>query len=137
MLPILNWYKFCYSTQFLNMSWCLSGLGLWQIPLARKVMWVRVPVRPKFLFLMKFFKITAEWGICLIKWPEKCLQICHVFRAQNPTNILLFVSTLSRKFIWRKIKQHDINWKTNKSIWVFIFQKYCKYWSILLGHFIY
>jgi len=55
LLPILNYYKFCYSTQFLNMSWWLNGLELQKLPLANKVMWVWVPVPSKFFFLMKIF----------------------------------------------------------------------------------
>ena len=75
------------------------------------------------------FMEFAQWKI-----PAKCFKICHIFGIRKPKyffclffhfELLCNKSEVARNEKWKK-----------KTIWVFLFQKCGKSWSILLEFFI-
>ena len=70
---------------------------------------------PRNFFRFSFHFISFHFISCyFIFSPNECPSLCrHSLEEKSSTK-----------------------WKSEKATWVFIFQKYGKFWSILLGHFI-
>ena len=93
-------------------------------------------------FQIKLLSHSSEIrGLCLMKWPSKMLQNLSCFwntKTHFISCYLLFSPNECPGLCWHRSrhllggKWTSTKWKRTKTTWVFIFQKYGKFWSISL-----
>ena len=89
-------------------------------------------------------------GLCLMKWPSQTLQsLPYFWNTKSHVDFhfsfhaTLFFSPNKCPGLCGHRPRHPLGkkwsstkWKTKKTTWVFIYQKYAKFWSVLLELFV-
>ena len=101
---------------------CSHSLWLWFT--ASKIM-------PFFSLLLMSHSLEIR-GLCLIKWPSETFKILP-YLWNMKTQVVLFSYFILCYFIFSLKNKVAQNEKWKKNTWVFVFQKYGKFWSILLA----